>query len=156
MPTRKRLIIVKQEGVDALRKYLREVFLNGKNPNEVFDEVKDQLIETNVWFLSWVIYPNVIIAAKTIDGEALLPDILVGNVQKSKIIRPVPMDVYVGPLLIKDGNSIIKMRYISLDGPIIAPSKARVYGAEIGVLRPKSIFVDSTLIIAKIKEWLCT
>ena len=129
--------------------------INGRNPDEIFNEVKDQLIKIHVQFLSRTLRPNTVIAVKTTNKEVLLPDIIVGDFNINKIEKVYIDDVYIGSLLVKTGSNVQMMNYISLDGPIFISCEATVYGARIGVL-DKYGQVKSLLIIVKIKEWLCT
>jgi hypothetical protein len=154
MRGRKRLIVVKREGVSALRQFLSGV-INGRNPDEVFNETKDQLIKVRVQFLSRTLRPNTVIAVKTTNKEVLLPDIIVGDFKTNKIEEVYIDDVYIGSLLVKTGSNTQMMNYISLDGSIFISCEATVYGARIGVL-DKHGQVKSLLIIVKIKELTCT
>ena len=136
------------EGVDGVAKYLTEVYLKGRDKDEVFNEVKDQLIAKDVQILTTRIYgKEVIVAMKTNAGDILLTDLLTNSVPKNIDIIEARMDkIYIGQLVMDD----IEMKFISLD-EIGTIGKVKVYGAKIGMLG-KSGFVNDVFIIVKAEQ----
>jgi DNA replicative helicase MCM subunit Mcm2 (Cdc46/Mcm family) len=136
------------EGVDGVAKYLTEVYLKGRDKDEVFNEVKDQLIEKDVQILTTRIYgKEVIVAMKTNAGDILLTDLLTNSVPKNINIIEARMDkIYIGQLVMDD----VEMKFISLD-EIGTIGKVKVYGAKIGMLG-KSGFVNDVFIIVKAEQ----
>jgi len=142
------MAVVINEGIDGLNKYLTEVYLNGKDKDEVFKEVKDQLVGKEVQILSTSIYSKeVIVAMKTSAGDILLTDILMNSVPKNiEIIEAKTEKIYIGRLVMDD----VEMKFISLD-EINTIGKVKAYGAKIGILG-KSGFVNNVFIIVKAEQ----
>jgi len=142
------MTVIVSEGVDGVTKYLTEVYLKGRDKDEVFNEVKDQLIEKDVQILTTRIYgKEVIVAMKTNAGDILLTDLLTNSVPKNIDIIEARMDkIYIGQLVMDD----VEMKFISLD-EIGTIGKVKVYGAKIGMLG-KSGFVNDVFIIVKAEQ----
>jgi len=142
------MTVIVSEGVDGVAKYLTEVYLKGRDKDEVFNEVKDQLIEKDVQILTTRIYgKEVIVAMKTNAGDILLTDLLMNSVPKNINIIEARMDkIYIGQLVMDD----VEMKFISLD-EIGTIGKVKVYGAKIGMLG-KSGFVNDVFIIVKAEQ----
>ena len=142
------MTVIISEGVDGVAKYLTEVYLKGRDKDEVFNEVKDQLIEKDVQILTTRIYgKEVIVAMKTNAGDILLTDLLTNSVPKNIDIIEARMEkIYIGQLVMDD----VEMKFISLD-EIGTIGKVKVYGAKIGMLG-KSGFVNDVFIIVKAEQ----
>lgn len=140
--------VIINEGIDGLAKYLTEVYLNGRDKDEVFNEVKDQLIGKDAQILTTSIYgKEVIVAMKTNAGDILLPDLLTNSVPKNIEIIDTKMEkIYIGRLVIDD----VEMKFISLD-EINTIGKVKVYGAKIGILG-RSGFMNDVFIIVKAEQ----
>jgi DNA replicative helicase MCM subunit Mcm2 (Cdc46/Mcm family) len=142
------MTVIISEGVDGVAKYITEVYLKGRDKDEVFNEVKDQLIEKDVQILTTRIYgKEVIVAMKTNAGDILLTDLLTNSVPKNIDIIEARMEkIYIGQLVMDD----VEMKFISLD-EIGTIGKVKVYGAKIGMLG-KSGFVNDVFIIVKAEQ----
>jgi DNA replicative helicase MCM subunit Mcm2 (Cdc46/Mcm family) len=142
------MTVIISEGVDGVAKYITEVYLKGRDKDEVFNEVKDQLIEKDVQILTTRIYgKEVIVAMKTNAGDILLTDLLMNSVPKNIDIIEARMEkIYIGQLVMDD----VEMKFISLD-EIGTIGKVKVYGAKIGMLG-KSGFVNDVFIIVKAEQ----
>jgi len=142
------MTVIISEGVDGVAKYLTDVYLKGRDKDEVFNEVKDQLIEKDVQILTTRIYgKEVIVAMKTNAGDILMTDLLTNSVPKNIDIIEARMEkIYIGQLVMDD----VEMKFISLD-EIGTIGKVKVYGAKIGMLG-KSGFVNDVFIIVKAEQ----